>query len=456
MQSSLPLARVQVAVGLAAVVLFTVACLSPVHNDTWWHLAYGREMAQHGGFAQVDLFSHTARGRPFPNHQWLGERALYTAFALGGLPLVTLLCACLLTASWVLCWKLSRGPVLDRLLVLSACVAGSTLVWSIRPQVFTIVLLPTLVTLLARRRLLLVPPTVWLWANLHGGVLLGILVLAVFTTVVAIYERRSLVAHVVCLAASAATTLVTPLGLGYWPEILRSLERSQVHRLYEWRPPAPPPDHFFFWAGAAAVTILAIAKWRRLPSTTDRALVATALLLVPVAARSQRNIAPFMMLAAPALTRLLAAAHREPPDDSRRTASGTLAVAAAAALALVVVVRAWTAPWSSLGWEPVPAAVVDAIRACPGPLYNTYGDGGPIIWFVPGQPVFIDSRQDQFPPGLVQQATAIENGADPGPLLERYGIQCAALPLTSPTLTTLKERGWRVTYADTSWAVASR
>ena len=36
-----------------------------------------------------DPFSHTALGRPFPNHQWLGERALYLPFAIGGLPLVT-------------------------------------------------------------------------------------------------------------------------------------------------------------------------------------------------------------------------------------------------------------------------------------------------------------------------------------------------------------------------------
>lgn len=455
MQLPMMLTWSQVAVGLAGVVLATVACLSPVHNDTWWHLAYGREILQQGGFAQVDRFSHTAFGQPFPNHQWLGEVALYVPFAIGGLPLLTAFCAGVLTLAWMLVWRLSRGAVLDRLLVLSASVAGSTLVWSLRPQVFTILLLPAVLTLLTHRRLVLVPVVILLWANLHGGVLLGLLAIATYTGVAAISERRVLVAHLLCLAASAATTMVTPLGVSYWPEIVRSLQRSQVHRLQEWQPPALPPEHFFFWAAAATLAALAIARWRRLP-TSDRALVATALLLLPVAARSQRNVAPFMMLAGPALTRLSGSTPRAQATDSRPTMAATLAVAGTAIVALLIVLRAWTLPWSRLGWQPVPPTVADAIRTCPGPLYNTYAAGGPLIWFVPERRVFVDSRQDQFPPGLVQEATAVENGADPARLFERYGIQCAALPLNSPTLARLTQDGWRIDYADAAWVVASR
>ena len=447
----------QTILALAVIALATLACLSPVHNDTWWHLAYGREMAERGGFAQVDWFSHTAEGRPFPNHQWLGERALYAAFALGGLPLVTAFCACLLTTAWILCWRLSRGPLLDRLLVLSACVAGSTLVWSIRPQVFTIVLLPTMVMLLVRRRLTLVPLVILLWSNLHGGVLLGLLAIGMFAVVSTIYERRAVVAHLLCLVASVAATILTPLGLDYWPEIVRSLQRSQINRLLEWQAPALPPAQFFFWAAAAALVALTAARWRWLSSSTERAVVATALLLLPVAARSLRNVAPFMMLAGPALTLLLdTGARKDGTSDSRRSVGGGIAVAVTAVLALLLVGRAWIAPWQRLGWEPVSPGAARAIRSCPGPLYNTYADGGPIIWFVPGRMVFLDSRQDQFPVALVREATAVENGADPRPLLDRYGIRCAALPPTSPTVATLTAEGWRVTYADATWVVVTR
>lgn len=457
MRRLLTLGRGETILGICVVALATLASLSPVHNDTWWHLAYGRYMAEYGGFAQVDGFSHTAFGRPFPNHQWLGERALYAAFALGGLPLVTALCACLLTIAWGLSWRLAQGPLLDRLLIVSASVAASTLVWSIRPQVFSVVLLPVVVTLLVRKRLVLVPPVVLLWANLHGGVLLGLLAIGMFAATAAVYERRAAAPHALCLLASAAVTLATPLGFDYWPEIVASLQRSQINRLQEWQAPALPPHHFFFWVAAAALVTLTVAKWRSLSSETDRALAATALLLLPVAARSLRNIAPFMMLAGPALTRLLdAGAGDKNLGASGRSLTGGVAVTAAAVAAMLVVGRAWAGPWQRLEWEPVSPPAVEAIRSCPGPLYNTYADGGPIIWFVPGQKVFIDSRQDQYPGDLVQQATAVENGADPRPLFARYGIQCAVLRPTSPTLATLAADGWRLTYSDPDWVVATR
>ena len=113
---------------------------------------------------------------------------------------------------------------------------------------------------------------------------------------------------------------------------------------------------------------------------------------------------------------------------------------------------ALAAPWLAAGltWgsRRHPLLPRAAIQHLPG--------GGPIIWFVPGRKVFLDSRQDQFPIALIEEATAVENGADPRPLLSRYGIQCVALPPASPTLATLRVDGWRVTYADAEWVVATR
>ena len=47
-------------------------------------------------------------------------------------------------------------------------------------------------------------------------------------------------------------TLITPLGLHYWPEIVASIERSRANAITEWRPPDWPPGHLAFWAAAVA------------------------------------------------------------------------------------------------------------------------------------------------------------------------------------------------------------
>ena len=131
-----------------------------------------------------------------------------------------------------------------------------------------------------------------------------------------------------------------------------------------------------------------------------------------------------------------------------------LAAIAAAAVALVLV--AWNQPLDRLGWRPLTDGAADAIRACPGRLYNEYADGGPIIWFVPGRKVFLDSRQDQFPAGLIAEATAVELGAEPWPLFERYSIACAAVHPSSPVARTLEAAGWDTRYSDEGWRVLAR
>ena len=85
---------------------------------------------------------------------------------------------------------------------------------------------------------------------------------------------------------------------------------------------------------------------------------------------------------------------------------------------------------------------------------NTYDDGGPLIWFAPAQPVFIDSRYDPYP---IEQFTAnrqVELTGDYRTLFERYGIKCAIVPVATPTEAALRAApAWTMTYQDESRAV---
>ncbi len=447
---------------LAFLALGVVACLMPVHNDTWWHLRTGYETLRDHEPLLTDRFSYTAYGHFFWNHSWVSQSLFYLLFSIGGLPILTAFCAALILAAWALVWRQMQGPVDMRIVLFALASAGATTIWSVRPQVFSIVMLPLIAILVARDRWWLIPPAIAFWANLHAGVAMGLVVVGA-SVAAAFWDHDRLLPRTACFVASVVATLVTPLGARSWTELVASIARSSANRIEEWQPTALPPEHMLFW-GLAAFFLWQLARhWRRLPNHEDRALAAAAMLALPLAVRTLRNVPAFMMLAAPALTRLTyptagkptSVAHEVPTLPSRRVTHVGIPLVASL-VALIVIWRAWSAPWAMLGWTPISPSAAAAVRGCRPPLYNTYADGGPLIWFVPEQRVFIDSRQDQYPIPFIQAASRVEETGDYKVLFAQWGISCAALPPHSPTVASLTRDGWHETFRDPSWVVLER
>ena len=63
-------------------------------------------------------------------------------------------------------------------------------------------------------------------------------------------------------------------------------------------------------------------------------------------------------------------------------------------------------------WTPLPAASIAALNAASGNVYNRYDEGGYLIWFAPGRKVFLDGRQDPYPPSLIKEQMRVENSGD--------------------------------------------
>ena len=78
-----------------------VACgLTPMQTDTWWQLRAGRDMWLSRSVLLTDVYSHTAYGTFWPNHEWLAEVVFYGLLEAGGLPLLTLFAAGLIVGGW--------------------------------------------------------------------------------------------------------------------------------------------------------------------------------------------------------------------------------------------------------------------------------------------------------------------------------------------------------------------
>ena len=480
----------RLAIALLFIAIASAACLMPAQNDTFWHLRAGFE-AWHGGTPLYrDIFSHTAYGHYWPNHEWLTQVVFYATYAIGGLPALTLLCATIVTSAWAMSFRMMRGTTTVRVCLIAAVIPASAALWSLRPQAFSlgfVSLCTWLITCsppqLSRRgfrlrvklrrttvalaevvsparctpaSILVIPLLCAVWANFHGAALFAVVLLAGALAGAVIYDRTRVPELSIVLALSVAAMCLTPLGVRWWPEMIVSLARIRSLSISEWQPPSPfePVDAAFWFVVVALVGF----GWRCRHDLNgqDAILVGMAVALLPLAVSAGRNVSPFLLVALPALTRVLPAPMLTwEAGLARRPArlAHTWVACCVATAAVLVVAFSWNSRASRLGWQPLPESVVAAVDACPGNLYNRYDDGGFFIWFTPEQRVFLDGRQDPYPVQLIQDHRATETVGAYHDIFRRFGIRCAALPSSSVTAVSLLHAGWHPTARDGGWIV---
>ena len=443
----------QLAAGALFVMLFARAAQAPAQNDTWWHLRSGADIWR-GILPTVERWSSTARGRAWPDHEWLSEAIFYPLHRIGGMPLLALLVAGVTTATFVLVWRLMVGPALRRGALVFLTLPVTLIVASLRPQVFSLLLLVVTVTLLARARFAWLPLVFLLWANLHGAVVVGGVVVAAVLVTALVWERARARSLLAWGALAGVATLVTPLGTGIVGLVFGMSNEADIA---EWEPAwRTMPAGVVFGAVVllTAAAVVALRRRRRF-EWSDRVLVASAVAILPLAVRYSRVMPMFAVVALPLLARGWEAWRPARPRRDDRSLLHTAVLGVVVLLAVAWVGVAWSGPSEALEWEPLPASAVAAVRACDGPLYNRFDDGAYLLWFAPGVPVFIDSRVDPYPDDLLREHIRDEATGNYRATFARYGITCALLPPESPTAHALRRDGWRVTYSDARWLVLS-
>jgi len=453
---------------LAFLAIALAAFLMPAQNDTWWHLKAGERIWTTRHVLLSDTFSFTASGAFWPNHEWLSQVIFYGIYRLGGLPLLTALCASAVVGAWAIAWRLAHASPRVKFLLVAWVLGAATTAWTVRPQAFSVLLVAVTVWLLVRRRYIWLPPLFVVWANLHGAVLTG-LVLVAAACVAGVVENwplrslRPVRSLGLTAALSALATLATPLGYHLWLEIPAFFVRiRQVHVDEFSAPQLVAPLWIPFWTAAAVVVVLAAARGRWMVQDAearrrgDVTLIACAMVLLAMALTAARNVGPFLLVAVPALAALMPPAKRSflMPRVEHVMVNGA---AALAAIAIVVgaVVSSYARRADRLQWDPLPAASVQALGSCSGNLYNRFDEGGYLIWFAPQRRVFIDSRYLPYTDDFIKEHVRIEQSGDAGAAFRRYDIRCAYVPADSLVGNRLRDSGWRTLYRDRRWTVLS-
>ncbi|MDQ2807719.1 MAG: hypothetical protein M3Z04_12555 [Chloroflexota bacterium] len=496
--------------GLLLLLMLVPNSLLNSDGDTAHHLAAGRQMLETGSLTPIDIFTQPHFGQPWINWEWLSDVLFALANGAAGLNGVALLAVTLIAGTvYALCrWCMARGlhPVPTLVLGLLATTT-SEIHWLARPHLFSFALLLLVLYLLeeyrtgrsSARRLALIPPIMVVWANLHAGFVMGLVLCGAYglgallelgrrrwmQRLPAIASRRAalatprahLRAYTLTGLAATAATLLNPYGWGLYAHIIEFLRNPLItHITVEFQPlDFRYPITWSFLVLVGVMLVVVARTWRWLPPSHALLLAAGTVLALQVA----RNVSQFSIIApallAPLIQRWIAErAGRQPSGFWARygTPAGRLGIPwlFIGTLALLLGVAALggsVGPWPLLraAWTepPLPIRAVATLRApdAPqGPMFNDMTWGGYLLYeLYPQRRVFIDSQVDVYGATINHDyLTIATTAAGWDGLLDHYGIAWVIQRPTSPLVAALHARPdqWRETYRDSTAVILQR
>jgi hypothetical protein len=419
-------------------------------------------------------------------HECIAQILIYLSYACAGFAGLVLLRCALLAAfcgiigltAWHRTNSFCRAWTAAALAATVACQFRGD-----RPYLFTFVFTAALIAILEYRRWIWALPAMFLvWANTHGGFIVGWALLGIYCAEALFLrwrgkppadERRLWLVALVSILISG----LNPNGFRVVPVMLAYRQSVAQTTLSEWQRPAlwPPPLFAILLAVAAGVLV-----WAR-----RRTRAADWLLLVVFGAASLtalRNMI-FAALVAPALiVAYLPWKKRSPLAAEYLLALGALLGAGAA------VIQGRAFQFRAAEWK-YPARAADFILAhhITAPMFNTFEFGAYLIWRLwPQERVFIDGRVQSetvyldyqrmvynvapadIPPRSVYQALRprVVDGRSADALLQQYGIEMILMDgfeytsgspyLLAAALADPAQTDWKLVYRDAQAVIFMR
>lgn len=158
-------------------------------GDTGYHIRAGEFIIQNWIIPQRDIFSFRNPPIPWTVHEWLSEIFMALVHRASGLTGTVIFFSFIIATTYLLLFRMLRQESPDILLgALIVCFAAvsSAPHWLARPHIFSLALTVIWYHLLnefqyrQKNRLFLLPLLILLWVNLHGGYIVGILLLGIY------------------------------------------------------------------------------------------------------------------------------------------------------------------------------------------------------------------------------------------------------------------------------------
>lgn len=441
-----------------------------VDPDVWWHIRTGQNILATHRWPTTDPYSFTVSGAPWMAYEWLGDAFLGAVAKYGGLRgllalLIVLSSAIILALYYFAALRSgsSKAGFVCSLLLCSIAFASFTL----RPQMFGYLFL--ILTLIAleqfrqerERGIWFLPLLFLVWVNTHGSWLIG---LGLIITYLACglkqfslgsieaacwtnrQRRRLELVLLLCLSAIP----ITPYGprLAAYPFTVASSLPINIGNVLEWQsmPFNLVGGKIFLAAVLGFFLLQMVARCKFHLAEILLFFGGTAMACLHV-----RFVILFVPFFAPVFAVLLR--RWVPPYERSKDQFVLNGVIIAMVVACVIRYFPSRLETQSIVDREFPARAVSYLKQHPvaGPMYNTYGFGGYLIWALPESKVFIDGRGDLYELGGAfgdyLEIAHLRPAAFA--LLKAYGIQSCLLERSEPLATVLAAMPeWRTAYSD--------
>ena len=424
-----------------SLLVFTVSFFKIADLDFWWHLKTGQVIWEQKEFQHTEIYSFTAPGRPYVDHEWLFQVIQHLLYSAGGPTAVILFKCIILITIYLLITRFLLQKAVNPWIVVTLIVvsiAGGRTRFIERPEILTELFLVCSYLWIQKyletkdwRHLIPVLPIIVIWSNIHAAVILGLVLQGTFLGGL-ILERilkrfgypvfyhtglREIVVLFVILVLSVLLTGINPTGYKVLivPFELTGIIESGLLNNQEWQQP-PAWRLPFFYLSVVFLFILFILNARRV----HFAHFLFGAFLAYISLKYVRNIALLSMFMPLLVWPYL--------SGIRVFWKPAMVTISAAALYWLIALSPFEFGTGIARYFPDQIVKFTKQKNLRGNMLNSYAFGGYLIWTVyPERKIFIDGRNEVFLPLLQEILKVRADSRLWKQFLDKYEIEYALL-----------------------------
>lgn len=462
--------------------------------DTGWHIRNGEIIWATRSVPHVDVFSYTRAGQPWYAWEWLYDLVIGGIHHVAGLNGVVLFTAAIIAGTFAILFRLilrrSGSFAVAALLTLLANAAAQVHMLA-RPHVLSWLFTMLWVEVLYRfeegksSSLLWLPPMMLVWVNVHGGFILGLVLLGIFgaaeiwkhLTAPTRVSYTPLIQLGAAFCSCSAVSFLTPYGYKLHTHVYGYLSNHfLMDTIQEFRSPDFHAEGFGFFEIFILLAVVGVMLGLKRVSATDLLLLLFSIHAGLIAARNIPISGILMSFAlAPALASAISPARNYHPrwlaslldvidgisNDmttlERRFRAHALVIVVLAASAAIAINggRFFSARVLSAHFDdkmfPVKATEYIAQQGIHDHMFNTDAWSGYLIYkLYPTLKVYFDDRHDFYGEDFLKEYSKARDASwqwrEP---LDKDQVTRALVSPASPLATVMKEsKEWRVEYDD--------